>query len=742
MEVTEAGDQLEDPSLESASTVDSTPAGADGQEARSGKDDDSANQPPTNSEPRAKGVLKSAKNDVTSAVQSRIKDLFWLENKSQKEIREILKNEWPTLAEKTCSNFVESTLRDERKLGVRDGNGNRYLFSKVGLTKFSGSGDDLRSAQIANFQCLSLTPIVRDDGVQQAEFIRLELGYKDLRETIELTPDEFRQMNWHFRLFNQQATVAPRMKEYAAVGIQLATPRKDKITIYTSTGWFEIDGQPYFFHNDGAIGANEHRRDLKAELKENLRLYSLPDPPTGERLKTAIRASLKFLEVGEPSVVVPLFAAVWRAPLGNADFVGWGHGVTNSLKTSHAVVAQQFYGKNFDKKHLPATWSSTANFNLSRLHAAKDVFIVIDDFVRRGSSMDQKRQQAEADRFVRGVADGAFRGRLDAKHSDDAPSRGPRGMVWSTAETNPLGHSGQARLISPTYRRKDDGTPISIDPVRLRESQREAESGLYSEAMAAYIQFLAQRHNDLFQSVQERIRELSTAMSESADGQLLRTPEILASLAVGVEYFLFFAKSVEAISREEYQTIWEQSWNTLVSFAEVQTQRLHQEDPIREALQLLKSADRAGRLTFNNPEVDGMEVLGVPSFDVNRYQSQNALFVGWRKNEGSDWWCDPDQLWKVIQILFREQNREVPKTKVELFEEMESGGWITPRDEKSRPGVPTVKRSIRGDRHRVVQIPLKSFDRLEQEGTSEEASRDRTEPRIPASPPNRLGKRK
>lgn len=626
---------------------------------------------------------------------------------------------------------------DDECLGEPDGNGNRYLFTN-GLVKCSSSKGKIKRVIVANFRVLSLTPIVRDDGAQQTNSLRLELRYEKQIETIELSPDDFRQMNWHFPLFDQHATVAPRMKEYAVLGIQLAAPRKPKETIYTSTGWIMVDGQPYFFHNDGAIGATGHRRDLKAELKENLRLYSLPDPPTGEELKRAIRASLKLLDVGEPSVAIPLFASIWRAPLGNVDFVGWASGVTNSLKTSHAVVAQQFYGKNFDNKHLPATWSSTANFNLSRLHGAKDVLGVIDDLVLRGSNMDQGRQKAEADRLVRGVADGAFRGRLDAKHSDDAPSRGPRGFVWSTAETNPLGHSGQARLIAPTYRRKDDGTPISIDPAKLRECQAEAESGLYSEAMAAYIQFLAQRYNGLFQNVQSRIRELRTAISESANGQLLRAPEILASLAVGVEYFLYFAKNAGAINEKEYQSIWERCWKTLVSLGEVQTERLHEEDPVRETLRLLKSADRADRLIFRNPDNPDLPSMGKlgggPAVDAN--QNRSGWFIGWRKDEDSDWLCDPAQLWKAIQALFREQNREVPKTKVELLQEMVNGGWITPTDEKSRGGTPTVKREIQGKRVRVIKIPAESFDRLEQEGTSENANDGmRKEIPVPPSPP-------
>ena len=693
---------------------------------------------------RRRTISKPAKSDVPAAMKSRVRDLFYLQSQSSEEIKETLQGEWPKMSEKDISELAESTLRDEMGQGLPDGNGNRYIFTNSGLFKLSRSGDEVEAQKLANFRCLSLTPIGRDDGLQRLESLRLEVQYKDQRATIDLTLDEFRQMNWYIRLFDQQAIVTPRMKEHALVGIQLATPRNAPITIYTSTGWFLIDKQPYFLHNDGAIGAKEHRRDIKAELKENLRFYSLPDPPTGEALKSAIRASLKFLEVGEPAVAIPMFASILRAPLGNVDFVGWANGVTNTLKTSHAVVAQQFYGKDFDKKHLPATWSSTANFNLSRLHAAKDVFTAIDDFVLRGSSPEQQKQKAEADRFVRGVADGAFRGRLDARHSDDAPSRGPRGLAWSTAETNPLGHSGQARLASVTYRRNDGGIPISIDPVKLRESQREAKNGTYSDAMAGYLQFLAQRHDGLFQRVQDRIQELTAAMSASLNGQLLRTAEVSANLAVGIEYFLIYAKSVGVIDDEKYQSIWAECWQTLVSLGEIQTQHLHNEDPVRESLRLLRSADLAGQLVFGSPDSEAMPEFSGPKVDIDQHRTNG--FVGWRKNAESPWLCNPDQLWRVIQALHREQGHQVPKKKVELFAEMEQGGWITSRDEPRRVGTPTVKRDIGGKRVRVIEIPIKSFERLE--GADNLSHDNAIEIPVPDSPPKgwdspaKLGPRK
>jgi len=516
-------------------------------------------------------------------------------------------------------------------------------------------------------------------------------------------------MNWYIAGCDQRAIITPREKEYALQAIQLTASRKAKETIRTSTGWYVIDGKAYFLHANGAISSEGQTQQYRATLKENFQRYVLPDPPEGEKHIEAVRASLGLLEVGDLSVTIPIFGAVYRAPLGNVDFVGHSSGKTNSLKTAVAVVAQQHYGKDFDSKHPPANWTSTGNFNQARMHAGKDVFVLLDDFVPRGTHNDQKRQHMEFDRMVRAVADGAFRGRLDAKHSDDAVSRGPRGMVWSTGEVVPEGESCQSRLVNTPYRPAQ-----SVDPDKLRHLQHDGANGLLSQAMSAYIRYLATHYPDpaqLFRTVQDRVEELRDSALRQTKGHLLRTPENLANIAVGVEFFLRFALDTGVITKAESQSIWDRMWKTLMALGEVQTQRQHEEDPVREALRLLKSADDAGQLRFGSLDSNDADLLKESELPRSSHDAEN--FIGWRKDPDSPWLCDPNRLWAIIQRLFRDQGRTIPKGKTDLLNEMENGGFITARDEDR--ALPTVKRQVgaRAGRIRVIEIPVQSFDGVE-----------------------------
>lgn len=692
----------------------------------------SPDQPETESEPQSEVPVVDL--SYPELLKSRIRELFFLEGQTSKEIKGTINEEDKQrsnpLGEDAVDQLVDQTLRDAYVAGNPDGNGNRYVALPTGLYKVT-LGPEAKSVALTNFVVTALTAIIHDDGVNQEESIRVEVRLRKRTDKLELSLEEFRQMNWHLALFQQRCTITPKMKEHALFAIQKTAQRRTPEVIYTATGWMVIQGKMYFLHADGAIAADGQHREIRATLKENLRLYSLPDPPTGERLQNAIRTSMKLLEAGDHSVTVPLFGAVYRAPLGNADFVGHSSGKTGSLKTAAAIVAQKHYGKDFNDQRPPASWSSTGNFNQARLHAAKDVFSLLDDFVPRGTPQDRKRQHADFDRMVRAIADGAFRGRLDAKHSDDAPSRGPRGLVWSTGEVVPEGESCQSRLINTPYRGQD-GLPLSIDSEELRELHNAGDEGILAGATSGFIQYLIIRYktpSELFAAVRQRVVELSNFARKQTMGQHLRTPENLANIAVGIEMFLRFAKNKGAIDEKECRAVWEQSWKVLINLSEIQTQRQQEEDPVRETHRLLQSADEAGQLSFRKPDEDGDAAftLGGRGPDAKRGDSDN--FIGWRESESSAWWLEPNRLWTILQRLFRDQGRSVPKDKVDLFTDMENNAFITKRDEKGRSGVPTVKRLINGKRVRVIEILPEHFAKAEQLGdvdASSDPSSDRT----------------
>ena len=111
---------------------------------------------------------------------------------------------------------------------------------------------------------------------------------------------------------------------------------------------------------------------------------------------------------------------------------------------------------------------------------------MIDDFRPARSAAERDRLNHEADRLLRAAANGAGRGRLKSDASLQ-PAKPPRALIVSTGEEKPSGESLIARMFLVEIASGD------IDPKRLSACQRDAAGGLYAQATAGYVQWLAPR---------------------------------------------------------------------------------------------------------------------------------------------------------------------------------------------------------------------------------------------------------
>src|SRR5439155_7572311 len=130
--------------------------------------------------------------------------------------------------------------------------------------------------------------------------------------------------------------------------------------------------------------------------------YHLPDPPSGQELVDAVRASLGLLDLAADRITIPAFAGIWRAVLGPVDLSLWFSGPTGAFKSEFASLIQRHYGAGMDRLHLPSDWKSTDNALELLAFQAKDAVLVIDDFAPSGTQLDIQRLHAKADRVLRG----------------------------------------------------------------------------------------------------------------------------------------------------------------------------------------------------------------------------------------------------------------------------------------------------------------------------------------------------
>ena len=108
----------------------------------------------------------------------------------------------------------------------------------------------------------------------------------------------------------------------------------------------------------------------------------------------AFRAELALLELAPDAITVPLLGAVYRALLCAivpADVSLFLVGPTGVFKSELAACAMQHFGAGFDRLHLPANWSATANYLERVAFDFKDALLVVDDFAPSGTQHDVAR---------------------------------------------------------------------------------------------------------------------------------------------------------------------------------------------------------------------------------------------------------------------------------------------------------------------------------------------------------------
>ena len=279
---------------------------------------------------------------------------------------------------------------------------------------------------------------------------------------------------------------------------------------------------------------------------------------------------MNLLDLAHDQVIVPAFCAVWRAVLGGTDCSLHLVGQTGVFKTELAALLQQHLGSAMDARHLPGSWTSTGNSLEVLAFGAKDAPLVIDDFSPGGNVYDVQRMHREADRVLRGQGNRSARGRL-RPDGTLRPTKPPRALIISTGEDVPKGQSLRSRLLIVELEEQH----ISVE--KLSGCQQDASTGLYAQAMSAFIKWLAPQYAEIQKSLPALRAKLRDAATQSDSHR--RTPAIVADLFIGAHLFLKFAQHIGAIADEHRDALESRVWLALGQVAASQAQ--HQAAPVR-----------------------------------------------------------------------------------------------------------------------------------------------------------------
>ena len=134
------------------------------------------------------------------------------------------------------------------------------------------------------------------------------------------------------------------------------------------------------------------------------------------------------------------------------------------------------------------------------------------------------------------------------------PIKPTRGLILSTGEDIPPGQSLRARLLTVEL------DPETLDWEKLTATQTDAANGLYAQAMAGYLRWLAPRYTQIAAQLRcETARPRAAAQS----GTHRHTPGIVAELAAVAGFFLNYAQQAEVTTQTQPDARWKRTWRAL-----------------------------------------------------------------------------------------------------------------------------------------------------------------------------------
>jgi len=571
---------------------------------------------------------------------------------------------------------------------------------------FKKGQDNGEWQRLSNFVARVVEEAVEDDGAETLRHFviegRLHNGGHLPRVMVPVA--QFATLTWVHEAWGFGPTIAAgaATRDHLRVAIEVlsADLAKDGVprrVTYAHTGWREIDGRWVYLHGGGAIGSQGAVPGIAVCLEGALAGYVLPDPPAGEALQRAIRASLGMVGVAPQRVTVPVYGAIWRAVLGEADSSVHVAGPTGVGKSEVSALAQQHYGAGMDARHLPGSWLSTGNALEAIAFYAKDALLVVDDFAPVGGWNAADRLHREADRLLRAQGNRLGRQRLAADATLRA-ARPPRGLILSTGEDVPRGQSLRARLLIIEMVKTD------MDWGRLTACQRDAAEGLYAQAMSGYVRWLAPQ----YAAIQAQLRAERNALATYAtrEGIHRRIPYAVADLGLGLRYFLSFALESGAITTQERESLWREWRNALVAVAEAQQPHHEAVDPVRRFVELLGAAITSGAAHL--AALDGAAPADPGTWGW-RWASE------WRpQGERIGWVCDqdiyllPDVVYAVVQDLARRQGDPLSVGARTLWKRLHERGLLATTSSEA-DGRLTVRLAVRNARPRVLHLRADSL---------------------------------
>jgi hypothetical protein len=551
--------------------------------------------------------------------------------------------------------------------------------------------------QLTNFTAEIKEQRVFHDGSKIKTILVIEGGLRgDPLQEIEVDASDFPAMGWVAEQWGMAPIIfpAPSCERHLRTAIQMESS-PGTTHIYTATGWAEIDGRRTFLTASGGISSEGLDEGLRVQLPTELGLYSLPAP---KKSKEAFLASLATLDVAPAATTAVLLLATYRSAIGPSDFAVHLAGRTGTFKSEVSSLMQSHFGASMDARKLPASWSSTPNALEHLAYRAKDCLMVLDDFVPLGTAWQVRQLQKSADQIIRAQGNQAGRSRLTDVSSLQTTYY-PRGIILSTGEDTPEGHSVRARMMIVEL------APGEVNLKKLSASQ--ASRPKLAEAMADWVQWLAAR---------DRTAEMKAAVIKHRDSALsighARTPPIIGELAATADLLATYAQEQAFLSEVDAKKLRTNLKRAVLETASKQADFLDAADPCEGFCETIRQmlATNVGHLKTRNGGVpENADRLG---WTVQQAQGEMATYksngprIGWTDADHNELLIDP----ATMPLIKRAGGAKVAITPQTLLKRMKEGGILTRIDDARQRN--TVRVTCEGHPRNVLCL---SMDQLRDE---------------------------
>ena len=418
--------------------------------------------------------------------------------------------------------------------------------------------------KLCDYLPLLRSEITYDDGTDRRKVFEVSAEHASgvVLPTVKVSADDMSNMKWLLEQWGALGSYAP--SNNAAGHIRHAiTMTKAEInfkTIYSQTGWREINGEWFFL-------MPQDDSEFTVELPGKLRSYHFNKCCSDDDLiYLAAMLDEGFLP---QRLNLPLLAVVFVSPLehfmrlANCEpkFITDLAGKTGSRKSSSAAVYLSFFG-NFNASNLPNSFHDTANSILSNIYHTKDVLTCVDDLHPNGRYGDAEMKNI-AQNLSRYYGDRIGRARLNTR-AELQPGKPPMGMCLSTSEFTPaITQSGLARYFFLEMKETD------VNLAMLSEYQQLAADGILNGIMRCYVEWIKEKYlgsaedfakklSALFVSYRTEMIKILTARGIVFHN---RIPDMLASLKIGFDFLLYFLCDKEQIGRgdiSDYKTVFDE----------------------------------------------------------------------------------------------------------------------------------------------------------------------------------------